>query len=122
MTRSILMALLWLAAASATPADSSGRVTTAERLHANALDSFRQGRFSEAYGRFIALASGGHPASARYALWMCEQGPALFGKDWDCTQDDVDDWAGAAGVHPPRVLPRSYPPQPTGAVLRTTRR
>lgn len=48
----------------------------AERMHARALDSFRQGRFPEAYGRFIDLANTGHPASARYALWMCEQGPA----------------------------------------------
>ena len=121
MTKTMLTALLLLASTTATPADRSLRAGTAERLHANALESFRQGRFSEAYGRFIALASGGHAASARYALWMCEHGPALFDKDWDCSQDDVDDWAGAAGVNAPRVLPRHYP-QPTGGLARTSRR
>lgn len=44
----------------------------AERMHARAVKSFRQGRFPEAFGRFIELANTGHPASARYALWMCE--------------------------------------------------
>ncbi len=72
----------------------------AERMHALALESFRAGRFPEAYGRFIALAQIGHPASARYALWMCEQGLPLFGKNWDCSQDEVADWADAARVAP----------------------
>jgi hypothetical protein len=58
--------------------------TVADRLHGKAVESFRAGRFAEAYGRFVALAEAGHPASARYALWMCEHGPALFGSDWDC--------------------------------------
>jgi len=72
----------------------------AERMHALALESFRSGRFPEAYGRFVALAQTGHAASARYALWMCEQGVSLFGKNWDCTQDEVAEWASAAGVAP----------------------
>lgn len=50
--------------------------------HAGAVDSFRHGRFSEAYGRFIALAHWGDPDGARYALWMCENGAALFGTMW----------------------------------------
>jgi hypothetical protein len=85
--------------------------THAERMHAKAVDSFRQGRFPEAYGRFIDLANAGHPASARYALWMCEQGPALFGKDWDCAPHEAEEWARAAGVaHSalPRIAVRHY--------------
>lgn len=74
----------------------------AERMHARAVESFRQGRFPEAYGRFIDLANTGHPASARYALWMCEQGPALFGKDWDCAPHEAEEWARAAGVASPK--------------------
>lgn len=74
----------------------------AERLYARAVDSFRQGRFPEAYGRFIELANDGHPASARYALWMCEQGPPLFGKDWDCASHEVEEWARVSGVTPPQ--------------------
>ena len=57
------------------------QATHAERMHARALESFRQGRFPEAYGQFIDLPNAGHPAAARYALWMCEHGLALFGKD-----------------------------------------
>ena len=68
----------------------------AERMHARAVESFRQGRFPEAFGRFIELANTGHPASARYALWMCEQGPALFGKEWDCAPHEMEDWSHAA--------------------------
>jgi hypothetical protein len=77
--------------------------TYTERMHHRALESFRQGRFPEAYGRFIDLANAGHPASARYALWMCEQGPSLFGKDWDCAPHEVEDWARLAGVAAPRT-------------------
>ena len=50
-----------------------------------------QARFSEAYGSFIQRAGAGHPLAARVALWMCEQGPELFDKDWDCTPDEVAD-------------------------------
>jgi hypothetical protein len=77
--------------------------TYAERMHARALESFRTGRFPEAYGRFVELANLGHRASARYALWMCEQGLPLFGKDWDCSQQEIDDWAASVGVAPFRL-------------------
>ena len=84
-------------------------------MHARAVESFRLGRFPEAYGRFIDLANAGHPASARYALWMCEQGLALFGRDWDCVQHEVEGWARAAGVAPPRIAMRHYV-TPTGTM------
>lgn len=92
---------------SAAPA-ASAPGTYAERMHARAVESFRQGRFPEAYGRFIELANTGHPASAQYALWMCEQGPTLFGKDWDCAPYDAANWAIAAGVAAPRIGVRQY--------------
>jgi hypothetical protein len=90
----------------------------AEQAHARALDSFRQGRFPEAYGRFVALADAGHGGSARFALLMCEQGPALFGKDWDCGPEQVQDWARAAGVAAPRVVARLYPAAAPAAARR----
>lgn len=75
---------------------------SAARLHSIAVDKFRQGRFPEAYGRFVQLANVGHAPSARLALWMCQEGPTLFGSDWDCTPDEVADWAalsrGVAGA------------------------
>jgi len=72
---------------------AGARPSAAELAHARALDSFRRARFPEAYGRFVQLANLGHAPSARVALWMCEQGPALFGSDWDCTPDEVADWS-----------------------------
>lgn len=99
--------LLVLAAtcAAATP-PATAAPTVAERLHLRAVEVFRQGRFPEAYGRFVGLANAGHPASARYALWMCQQGLALFGRDWDCAPHEVEDWARAAGVDAPSIAPR----------------
>jgi len=91
------------AAAPATPREAP--VSRADQLHALAVHSLRQGRFPEAYGRFVALADAGHAASARQALWMCEHGPARFGRDWDCAPEQVQDWAAAAaaGVAVPRL-------------------
>lgn len=108
--RLVLMALVVVPAA----APMAAPPTYAERMHARAVESFRQGRFPEAYGRFIDLANAGHPASARYALWMCEQGLALFGKDWDCVPHEVKDWARAAGVPLPQIAMHQYM-TPTGS-------
>jgi hypothetical protein len=93
--------------AGAMPIAAAG-TSHANLLHARAVESFRQGRFPEAYGRFIGLANAGHAASARYALWMCEQGPALFGKDWDCAPHESDAWAALSGVAPARIDASRY--------------
>jgi hypothetical protein len=95
-------------ALTAAPARADTRPTWAEQAHAQAVLLFRQARFAEAYGRFILLADAGHGPSARHALWMCEQGPALFGKDWDCSPEQVADWARAGGVMAPAIGPRLY--------------
>lgn len=96
-------AAVLMAAVPAWPA-TAAPTTQAERLHARAVQAFREGRFPEAYGRFVGLANAGHPASARYALWMCEQGPALFGSLWDCAPHEQEDWARLA------VKPQPAPP------------
>jgi hypothetical protein len=103
---SLVVALI-LAALSGTPAVARGQ-PAADRLHARAVESFRQGRFPEAYGRFIDMANAGHAQSARYALWMCENGMHLFGKDWDCAPHEVEDWARIAGVAQPLISPPKY--------------
>jgi hypothetical protein len=100
--------MLVLVATASLPAAAQSRPSHVDALHANAVESFRSGRFSEAYGRFVALADAGHAASARYALWMCEHGLELFGKDWDCSPQEVQEWAQAAGVAAPAIGPRSY--------------
>jgi hypothetical protein len=81
----------------AQPAPAKGaRPNLLEVAHAQALDSFRRARFSEAYGRFIRLAELGHPASARYAIWMCENGTPLFATPWDCAPHELEDWRAIA--------------------------
>jgi len=115
--RWLLLALavaLTASPAAATPAPQAAPGTQAERLHAAAVASFRQGRFPEAYGRFVALANAGHPASARYAVWMCEQGPRLFGSDWDCAPQEIEDWTRTAGIGGPAIAARPDL-TPTGA-------
>ncbi len=82
--------------------------SVAERLHANALASFRQARFPEAYGRFIALADAGHAPSAEVALWMYQHGPSVFGKDWDSSQEQLTAWAALAGQPVHTMVARSY--------------
>ena len=81
----------------------------AERLHANAVASFRQARFSEAYGRLIALADAGHAASAELALWMFLNGPTLFGTHWDSTQEQLSAWAQLARQPAPSMVGSRYP-------------
>lgn len=87
-------------------APASPQLATAEQLHARAVSAFRQGRFPEAYGRFVSLADAGHGPSARAALWMCEHGSSLFGHAWDCAPHQIDDWAHAAGVKAPKIGPQ----------------
>jgi len=114
--------LLTLALAQAfTSATASPGQTYADRAHARAVVAFRQGQFPEAYGRFIDLADAGHPPSARYALWMCEHGLALFGKDWDCAPHQTQDWARAANVVPPRIGAQSYASPAATPATRKTR-
>ena len=90
-----------------------------DRLYASAVDSFRQARFSEAYGRLIRLADSGHVPSAELALWMYANGPALFGKDWDITQDQLTAWAQLAGHPAPTMVVRTYPPAAVKVALNT---
>jgi hypothetical protein len=89
-------------AALAAPADPL------DRLHAEGVAQFRAARFSAAYGRFVGLADVGHKPSAHIAIWMCQNGLELFGKDWDCTGEQLGDWAQVAGVPAPVLQPRLY--------------
>jgi hypothetical protein len=100
LTAAVLLALA--------PAWAAPPPKLVDRLRANAVESFRQARFPEAYGRFVALAEGGDAASARIALWMCLNGLELFGKDWDCNGDQLEDWSRLAGIPTPELRARQY--------------
>lgn len=78
-------------------------------MHANALASFRQARFPEAYGPFSAPADAGHAPAAELTLWMVMQSPSVFGKGWDSSQEQLTAWARLAGQSAPTMLARSYP-------------
>jgi hypothetical protein len=95
-----------VSAAQAQPRPASP--TAAAQLHANAVASFRQGRFAEAFGRFNSLADAGHAPSAAIALWMFQNGPAVFGSDWDSSQDQLTAWAQLAGQPVPQLVGHVY--------------
>jgi len=108
-------------AASFAPAAQAQKTSSiAEQVHLKAVTSFQQGRFPEAYGRFIALADAGHAPAAELALFMFQNGPALFGKDWDVTQEQLTAWAALNGRPAPVLTARSYPR--TGAPVALTSR
>ena len=90
-----------------------------DRLHANAVSAFRQGRFPEAFGRFISLADAGHAPAARIALWMYQQGPSLFGADWDSSQDQLDAWSRLVGQPAPTMVATTSPRGVLTVVART---
>jgi len=98
-----------LAVATFAPAAQAQFVPLGDKLYANAVFSFQQGRFPEAYGRFIALADAGHAPSADAALFMAQNSAAVFSKDWDVTQEQLTAWAALTGRTAPVLQARSYP-------------
>lgn len=88
---------------------ATSRMGMSEKLHANALASFQQGRFSEAYGRLINLADAGHVPSAELALWMYLHGTSVFGRDWDSTPEQLKAWAQTSGQPVQAMRPHVYP-------------
>jgi hypothetical protein len=78
-----------LGAAAIGPAAAS-RVADAE--YDAAVQAFRAGRTSDAFGRFIELANRGDVDAARIALFMHAYGPVLYGKYWEAGSQDVAYW------------------------------
>ena len=78
-------------------ASANADADTSDRLHTQALTSFREARCSEAYGRFVSLAEAGQAPSARLALWMDLNGPSMFDKDWGTSPRQSTAWTKLAG-------------------------
>lgn len=57
---------------------------------------YRQGRYSDAYGRFLDLAGQGDPDAARIVLFMHAFGPPLYGSHWDLSTEQRDAFARQA--------------------------
>ncbi len=106
-TRLVLIAAL-VGACFAPAAQAQSGLTHAQ-LYARAVASFQQGRFPDAYGRFIALANAGHAPAAELALFMSQNDTVLFGKDWDVTQEQLTAWSALAGRPAPVLQARNYP-------------
>jgi creatinine amidohydrolase/Fe(II)-dependent formamide hydrolase-like protein len=81
----------------------------AERLHANAVASFREARFREAYRQFVALADAGHAPSAELALWMHAHGRSVFRRNWDGTPAQLTAWAQLTGQPASTLVASSDP-------------
>lgn len=71
----------------------------------DAAASYRQGELGAAFVKFSTFANKGDPDAARIALFMHLHGPALYGRYWRASADEVRLWRqlGAAAVaSPPR--------------------
>lgn len=71
----------------------AGAGNLVEREYAEAVQTFRAGRTSEAFGRFMDLANRGDVDAARIALFMHQYGQPLYGKHWDAGPQNVAYWA-----------------------------
>ncbi len=105
----LLISSVALVGACFAPASQAQPVPLRDKLHANAVSSFQQGRFPEAYGRFVALADAGHAPAAELALFMSQNATTLFGKDWDVSQEQLTAWAALTGRPAPVLQARVYP-------------
>ena len=61
----------------------------AEQDFDGALQSYRSGRMSDAYGRMLALGLQGDPDAARVALFMGENATTVYGAQWELTDADA---------------------------------
>ena len=86
------LALVAAIAGGTAAAAASPGARLAEAEYADAIQSFRAGRTSVAFGQFVALAQRGDVDSARIALFLYSYGPVLYGKQWDVFPADVDYW------------------------------
>jgi hypothetical protein len=82
-------------AAAAAPAALPAVSGSDERAFAEAVLLYRAGRWSAAYGRFMALADRGHVRSARIALAMQRDG--AYATPWNATAQQLLEWEHTAG-------------------------
>lgn len=105
----------------AAPIHAGGR----EQQFQHAVQQYKAGRYSEAYGKFIALANHGDPDAAHIALFMHKYGPTLYGSWWDADPTDVAQWStlirDQGGRLQPVFVPGSYAitPREKAAVLKS---
>jgi hypothetical protein len=83
---------IFLLCADATAATPPIGVTSSDVAFSDAMEQYEQGRWSAAYGRFVALADQGHAEAARIALLMLRHGAKMYGHDWSASQPQINEW------------------------------
>jgi hypothetical protein len=79
------------------PAVASARESQDARFR-EAMRLHRIGRWSAAYGRFVALADEGHVPAARVALAMLRNSRGAYGTEWSAAPSQVATWERALGA------------------------
>ena len=83
-----------------------------EKAFTQAVEQYRQGRWSAAFGAFTSLAERGDADAARIVLFMLRYGPVLHGSYWDAPTEDVEYWnnlsASGLGRAQPVFKPATY--------------
>lgn len=74
-----------------------------------AVVQYQQGRWADAYGRFMALANDGDADAARTALFMYRYGPQLYNAHWDAMPAHVARWERLAASTQGRSSPVFQP-------------
>ena len=90
--KSVVSAAVLVVAAAAASAQTGSGTRLADAEYEAAVQVFRAGRTSEAFGRFHALANRGDVDAARISLFLHQYGAALYGKQWDAFPADVAYW------------------------------
>jgi hypothetical protein len=65
-----------------------------------AVQEYRLGHWSAAYGRFSKLADSGHPDSARMAMHMLGFGPTVYKTEWTTSPAQLIQWRQTANISP----------------------
>ena len=75
----------------------------AGREFQDAAAQYQAHRYSDAYGRFIALADNGDAEAARIVLFMHQYGALLYGSHWDLDTEQAGAYRQLA--QPPKIRP-----------------
>ncbi|MGZ8407108.1 MAG: hypothetical protein ACXWVJ_03675 [Caulobacteraceae bacterium] len=84
----------------------SGALAAPDPAYAEAMQEYRAGRWSSAFGRFITLANDGNVEAARIALFMQQHGALLYGSDWEASDEDIELWSRMTGARTPGQVER----------------
>lgn len=74
------------------------------RIFSYAIELYREGRWSGAYGRFARLADAGDVQAARLALHMLREGATLYGTPWGASQPQIDLWTRLVATPLPELV------------------